>query len=126
MMRENFFRDLEFYDKDNLPDDIFTDLGRYYRRAEFVPEYIGLSSMAAAALCKWMRAVYKYAEICRNMKPKIQQLMEAEEELNKAQAILGEKRVAANRIKSDLENRIHAHKEAVKKAKQIEKQIQVC
>ena len=125
MMKDNFFHELEFYDKDNVPEDIFTDLGRYYAHGEFLPEYIKHSSAAAAALCSWVRAVYKYAEICRNMKPKIQQLMDAEEELNKAQAILGEKRVAANRIKSDLEKRIHAHKEAVTQAKQIEKKIQV-
>ena len=38
--------------------------------------------MAAAGLCKWVHAVFWYAEISRKMKPKISELIVAEEELN--------------------------------------------
>ena len=42
-----------------------------------------MASMASKALCMWVRAIYQYAEISRNMKPKIQELQDAEEGLNK-------------------------------------------
>lgn len=59
------------------------------------------------------------------MKPKMQQLDEAENQLNTAQAILGTKRVEANQIKGELENHIRYHKIAVQATKAIEKKIQV-
>ena len=40
-------------------------------------------SRAAASLCIWVQAVFKYAQISRTMKPKLRELLDAEEELSK-------------------------------------------
>ncbi|XP_023931630.1 dynein heavy chain 6, axonemal-like [Lingula anatina] len=122
---ENFFKDLEFYNKDDIPEDIFKKLKVCTADPKFQPSYIAQSSTAAASLCQWIHAVFEYGSIYRTMKPRLRKLMDAEEKLNEAQAILGEKRVEANRIKSELEARIEAHKQAVKKAKTIDREIKM-
>ena len=40
-------------------------------------------SKAAAGLCSWVHAIFWYSEISRKMKPKISELIQAEDELNK-------------------------------------------
>ena len=40
-------------------------------------------SKSAAALCLWVRAIYKYAQIYRNVAPKLKELEQAEEEMKK-------------------------------------------
>ena len=42
-------------------------------------------SAAAAGMCRWVHAVYWYSEISRKMKPKISELLQAEDELNKVE-----------------------------------------
>lgn len=82
-MKDNFFQELEFYDKDNIPDDIYEELALFYYNPTFEPHVIMQTSQAATCLCKWVRAVYQYAQICRTMKPRIQELLDAQQALNK-------------------------------------------
>ena len=81
-MRPNLFKELEFYDKDTMPEDIFVALADYVFDPEFEPDKMRNSSMEASGMCCWVRAVYRYAEIVRYMAPKLQKLGEAEAELN--------------------------------------------
>lgn len=83
MMRENFFQDLEFYDKSHLKPSVYKALSRYVKMPEFDPDLIAQGSKAAYALCKWVHSVFKYAEIYKQIAPKLAKLMQAEEELTK-------------------------------------------
>ncbi|XP_069111191.1 dynein heavy chain domain-containing protein 1-like isoform X1 [Argopecten irradians] len=124
LIKENVVEDMMFYDKDNIPNDIFEQLGRIVQHPLFQPELIRRVSLAAAGVCFWVHAVYKYAHIYRNMQPRLKNLLEHEEKFTQAQAKLGQMRVEANRIKSSLETKIVDHKAAVKRAKTIEKHMQ--
>ncbi|KAH9487912.1 hypothetical protein Btru_067436 [Bulinus truncatus] len=124
MVNPDFFQELIFYKKDDIPDSIFQELKKFVYDPSFVPEVIAQASSAAASICSWIHAVYAYSIIQRKMKPRMKDLMEAENKLTKAQAQLGQYRVEAQQIKTNLEQYISQHKEAIKISKAIEKQIQ--
>ncbi|EDO49397.1 predicted protein, partial [Nematostella vectensis] len=81
--RENFFKDLEFYDIKNMPDSIFLKLETFYKNPVFRPEIVRAGSVAAGSLCMWVRAVYDYCVVYRALAPKQRQLKSAEAELEK-------------------------------------------
>ncbi|KAL3832089.1 hypothetical protein ACJMK2_023767 [Sinanodonta woodiana] len=122
--KENFIQELIFYDKDNIPVDIFIKLQELIKKPQFQYDVIERVSKAAAGICLWVHAITKYSEIHRTMQPRLRNLLEHEEKFTKAQARLGQLRVEANRIKSALERKIVDHKSAVKRAKTIFKHMQ--
>ncbi|XP_070211333.1 dynein heavy chain domain-containing protein 1-like isoform X3 [Littorina saxatilis] len=124
MMNEHFLEDLIFYDKDRIPNDIFEDLKTYLNNPQFQVEVMRNASKPAAAMCEWIKAIHQYSSIYRKMQPHLKSLLEAETKFTRAQAQLGQLRVEAHRIKSGLETTIGQHKEALREAKAIEKQIQ--
>ncbi|XP_052798483.1 dynein heavy chain domain-containing protein 1-like isoform X5 [Mya arenaria] len=124
LTRENFVQDLIFYDKDNIPEEIFQELSKLVKEPMFQPELVMSVSKATAGICQWVHSVQKYSEIHRNMQPRLKNLLEHEEKFTKAQAKLGQLRVDANRLKSALERKIQVHKAAVKRAKTLYRQMQ--
>lgn len=79
--RDNFFKDLEFYDIKGMTDGMFRRLKVFCDHALFKPETVKDGSTAAASLCMWVRAVYDYAVVYRALKPKRRQIQEAEKGL---------------------------------------------
>ena len=79
--RDNFFKDLEFYNIKGMTDSMFRRLKVFYDHALFKPETVKDGSVAAASLCMWVRAVYEYAVVYRTLKPKQKQIKEAEKEM---------------------------------------------
>ncbi|XP_067931165.1 uncharacterized protein [Watersipora subatra] len=124
MFSKNFFQDMEFYDKSHLSPKIYKALGKLCSSPQFQPETIEKGSRAAAAICQWIHSVYKYAEIYKKIAPKLAKLMEAEAEVTKTQAELGQTRLYATKTKKELEDLIAEHKEASQRAKAIEQQYQ--
>uniref|UniRef100_A0A8W8M9M4 AAA+ ATPase domain-containing protein n=1 Tax=Magallana gigas TaxID=29159 RepID=A0A8W8M9M4_MAGGI len=124
MIKDNFVESMMFYDKDNIPDDIYLKLREFIEHEDFQVERVMEVSRATAGICMWVHAVYQYAHIHRNMQPRLRNLLEHEDKFTLAQAKLGQLRVEANRIKSALESKITIHRAAVKRAKTIEKHMQ--
>jgi dynein heavy chain len=83
MVKENFFDDLVFYDKENLPDDIYNMLTKIVKFDTFHPSFVAHSSKAASSLCSWILAVYEYAKIARSQKTKLEQVKAYQELYNK-------------------------------------------
>lgn len=83
MVDTNFFENLIFYDKDNIPEDMYRDLKEFVNKEEFVPEFVAQSSSAAASICAWVRAVFNYSTIQRKMKPHLKSLQDAEHKFSK-------------------------------------------
>ena len=50
---------------------------------QFTYDNMRYYSKSAAALCLWVRAIHKYAEIYRNVAPKLKELEQAEDEMKK-------------------------------------------
>jgi hypothetical protein len=83
LIKSTFFQDLEFFDKDHISDEVYAELGEYYHNALMQPQIVEQSSVAAACLCRWVRAIYEYSNLMRNLRPRVSQLQGAEDDLNK-------------------------------------------
>ena len=67
----------------NMPDIIFFRLQNFYDNPKFRPEVVKDGSVAAKSLCMWARAVYEFCLVQRGLEPKRQELLKAEQELQK-------------------------------------------
>lgn len=66
-----------------MPDQVFHKLNKLFIQDEtFDPDYVAKANQAARSLCMWLHAVYAYASIHRNMRPKISMVEEAEVKLH--------------------------------------------
>ena len=63
MVKENFFDDLLFYDKDNMSDEVFDMLTKIIKFDTSRPEFVACSSKAVSSLWAWILAVFEYAKL---------------------------------------------------------------
>ena len=87
LTRENFIQDLIFYDKDNIPEDIFQELCKLVKNPLFQPELVMSVSKAASGICLWVHSVQKYSDIHRNMQPRLKSLLEQEEKFTRVRIL---------------------------------------
>ncbi|CAF0879568.1 unnamed protein product, partial [Didymodactylos carnosus] len=102
-VKENFFDDLIYYDKENITDEVYSMLAQIVQFDTFRPSFVACSSKAAASICAWIIAVFEYSTIARSIKSKVQQVKAYEDLYKKRQQIMGEKRLKAETIKKELE-----------------------
>jgi len=76
------------FDKDNIPDKVIKKLEKYTQDPAFTPEAVAKQSNAAKSLCMWAHAMDVYSKVAKEVGPKRAKLNEAEETLNKANAVL--------------------------------------
>lgn len=98
LLRDNFFDELVFYDKKNVPDDIFNALKQICAVKTFRPEHVAPGSRAAASFCSWILAIYEFSKFERTYGIRTKELREFEELYNKRLVNLGEKRLNAEKI----------------------------
>ncbi|XP_028405416.1 dynein heavy chain domain-containing protein 1-like isoform X2 [Dendronephthya gigantea] len=123
--REDFIKDLEFFNMKAISDKTFLRLKEYVQDPLFVPETVKEGSHAAMSICVWIRAVYRFCVVYREYFPKQQRVIEAKKILDEAVAYLGDLRVRCNEIKGEVESKIQEYKDKVHHARSIEKQIQI-
>ena len=97
LLRENFFDELVFYDKKNIPDDIFNALKQICAVETFRPEHVAPGSKAAASFCTWILAIFEFSKYERTYGIKIKEFKAFEEQYNKRLVQLGEKRLNAEK-----------------------------
>ncbi|XP_032879296.1 dynein heavy chain domain-containing protein 1 [Amblyraja radiata] len=98
--QDNFFQELQFYDKDNIPEDVFRALGDIILRPEFQPETVREASRAVESFSVWVRAVYYHAVLAREYSPTF--INRFQELIEQAQTRLGLLRKLAERMRKGL------------------------
>uniref|UniRef100_UPI00398EF62F dynein heavy chain domain-containing protein 1 n=1 Tax=Pristiophorus japonicus TaxID=55135 RepID=UPI00398EF62F len=83
----NFYQDLEFYDKENIPDCLFKALGEIVKQPEFQPAVVREASKAVESFSLWILAIYYYATITREYTPAF--VNSYQSRINAAQTRLG-------------------------------------
>jgi len=78
-MRDNFFSELVYIDKSQLSSATVSRLAEYCSSPAFTPEVMCNSSVAAAHMCQWVRALHSYAQKHDTLQPLIDQLKEVEQ-----------------------------------------------
>ncbi len=117
LMRKGFFDDLIYYDKKNIPDDIYSKLWRlifplFFRRLSyksfifildaleqicavetFTPECVKPGSLVAASFCEWILAIFNFAKFERTLGNKTRDLIAFEKLYDERLGTLGEKKL---------------------------------
>ena len=104
LIRQGFYEDLVFYDKKNVPDDIYNALEQICNVETFRPEYVAPGSKAAACFCEWILAIYNFAKFEKTIGFKSRELKDYEQLYNQRLVALGEKRMNSEKICQVLEN----------------------
>lgn len=91
-----FLKQVKEYNKDAIPPSMVKKINKFTRRPEFTQESVAKVSLAASALCVWVRAMETYAVVFKTVEPKRKKLKQAmdtlaikQESLKVAQADLG-------------------------------------
>ncbi|KAF7269690.1 hypothetical protein GWI33_017275 [Rhynchophorus ferrugineus] len=86
----NFLKDLKEFDKNHISEKTLRKIANYTMNEEFVPDKVGIVSLAAKSLCQWVIAIEKYAKVWKIVGPKKAKLDEALDSLKEKQAMLAE------------------------------------
>ncbi|GIY61832.1 dynein heavy chain 2, axonemal, partial [Caerostris darwini] len=126
-----FLKELYTYDRDNITDAALNKIGKYIKKPEFQPQTVGKVSVAAKSLCMWVRAMYAYGNIYKKVKPKMERLRIANEELERLQRRLNElikelEELQASIIRLEEEHRrlIEKKEELARKARELALKLQ--
>ncbi|CAG9772859.1 unnamed protein product [Ceutorhynchus assimilis] len=84
----NFLKDLKEFDKNHISEKTLKKIAGYTTNEEFLPEKVGIVSLAAKSLCLWVIAIEKYAKVWKVVGPKKAKLDEALDSLKEKQALL--------------------------------------
>lgn len=73
-MRDNFFSELVYFDKSRLSPAAISCLEEYCSSPAFTPEAVSHSSVAAACVCQWVRALHSFVQKHDKLKPLLDRL----------------------------------------------------
>eukprot|EP00744_Colponema_vietnamica_P000902 GILI01001554.1.p1 GENE.GILI01001554.1~~GILI01001554.1.p1 ORF type:complete len:2075 (+),score=684.51 GILI01001554.1:415-6225(+) len=97
-----FLQSLTLFDKDNIPEATIKKIEPYMVREDFEPSRVKSASVACEAICMWVRAMFKYYHVAKNVEPKREALRQAQAELDVTMRSLND---AKARLR-EVENRI--------------------
>ncbi|XP_043359693.1 LOW QUALITY PROTEIN: dynein heavy chain domain-containing protein 1 [Dermochelys coriacea] len=97
--QEDFYQELLFYPKDELPSDLFQALGQVVSDASFCAASLQSISKSAAALCQWICAIYWYHQALRIWEPTLMQLQQCKLQIRAEKGRLGDRHLQAEKLK---------------------------
>ncbi|CAH8511378.1 unnamed protein product [Dicrocoelium dendriticum] len=121
-----FLDSLLNFDRDNIPDSIISKIKPYIESESFTPAAISKVSKACTSICLWVRAMYKYHHVAKNVAPKRQALRASELELEETEKILQEARnrlVACEERIASLQSK---YDECIRRQRELEEKSQLC
>lgn len=98
-----FVKRITAFDKDAIPQATLRRIEKYTRLETFLPEKVTQVSLAAGALCLWVRSLEDYARALKIVAPKRAKKEYAEEQLRKKQASLAELEAAFKALAAKLQ-----------------------
>ncbi|KAE9216083.1 Dynein heavy chain 6, axonemal [Phytophthora fragariae] len=119
-----FLDKLKEFDKDNIPPKTIRQLQKFITDEEFTPETLSSISTAATSLCMWVRAMYTYDTVAKNIAPKKENLKAAEQRLEEEQRQLDVKQSGLNAVLKKVADLKRTLEEAQQKKIDLEKQSQ--
>ncbi|DBA02677.1 TPA: hypothetical protein N0F65_010502 [Lagenidium giganteum] len=117
-----FLDKLKDFDKDNIPPKTIRQLAKFMQDDEFTPETLSSISTAATSLCMWVRAMYTYDAVAKNIAPKKESLKQAESRLDEEQQKLSVKQAGLNEILKKVADLKRTLENAQQKKVDLEKQ----
>ncbi|XP_070181014.1 dynein axonemal heavy chain 6-like [Littorina saxatilis] len=100
---QGFLRRLLQFDKNAVPDKVFSKLKKYSKTPDFKADTVGKVSVACRSLCMWVLAMEHYHDVYKMVKPKQARVEEAQEALKLAQDSLAKKQNSLRKIQKHLQ-----------------------
>nr|XP_033804381.1 dynein heavy chain domain-containing protein 1 [Geotrypetes seraphini] len=113
-------KDLVFYNKSQITDEMYEALSEITAKTFFNPATIQTASSAAASLCRWILAVFRYSSKLRKMQKELLEEQEYENQMRAAQSQLGEKLLRAQQQKLILQEWTRCLQEAKEQERKME------
>ncbi|KAG8348375.1 dynein heavy chain [Trypanosoma vivax] len=86
------------FDREAMDMPLIEKVRAYYENDEFQPEKVKTVSVPCMAMCQWVRAMYKWFFVNREIQPLRERLADAENELRRVNAALNETRQKLNAV----------------------------
>lgn len=105
-----FIQKLKTFDRESIEEDTIHKLTPYINLHKFNPEIARTASSAAEGLCKWVRAMYYFYFVSKEVKPKQASLKVAEDDLNEKSRILKIKQDELSKIEeiiAEMQNKLN-------------------
>lgn len=84
----NFLKRLQEYDANNISEFTIKKLRPFVESKDFQPAIVEKVSKTARSMCSWVIAMNRYAEVYKDIEPKIRKRDAAEQELRQVMAVL--------------------------------------
>lgn len=120
----NFLRNLQNYDKDNIPEQKIKRIRPYIENPKFVPEEVAKVSKACRSLCQWVRAIDVYAKVYKEVEPKKAKLRVAEDDLRSVMSELRVKQEKLAQVEAEIKELQNQYDASVTEKKKLEHSIQ--
>jgi dynein heavy chain len=118
-----FLDKLKEFDKDNIPPKIIKSLNKWMMNEEFTPQHIQSVSSACTSICMWVRAMYTYDKVAKNIAPKREKLQTAKASLKEVQDKLREKQSALQTVLETVASLKKKLSETEQKKQDLESQV---
>lgn len=126
-----FLQKLKTFDRDSLDEEIMEKISPYISMPKFHPDVVKHASSAAEGMCKWVRAMYKFYHVNKDIKPKKEALEEAEKNVKTKTIELAIKRDELSKIelyiqelKNKLDVQINEKNTLIEEIKSVEIKMQ--
>ena len=122
----NLIKKMIDFDKDNIKPEVIVKVKPFMEDPAFEPEAVKKGSVAAAGICKWIRAMVIYDRVAKVVAPKRAALAIAEGEAAESQARLEKAQSTLKTIIDNLNQLEADFKEATRKQTELSDQVQDC
>ncbi|OMJ79537.1 hypothetical protein SteCoe_20429 [Stentor coeruleus] len=99
-----FIEKLKKFDRNSLDDDVINKVTPYLNMPRFHPDVVKYASSAAEGMCKWVRAMYKFYRVNKEIKPKREALEEAERNVSEKTILLKQKQTELARVEEYIDS----------------------
>lgn len=105
-----FIKKLKTFDRESIEEETIFKLNPYIDLKKFHPDIVKYASSAAEGLCKWVRAMYKFYHVNKEVKPKKASLIIAEDDLKEKVKVLKIKQEELRKVEeyiAQLQNKLN-------------------
>ena len=121
-----FLQNLVNFDKETIPQKVIDKVKPYLEKEAFDPKVVKTASKAAYGLCCWIRAMVKYDEVAKIVRPKREAQAKAEATLEVALKGLRKKQAELKKVMDTLAE-LNARLNAMQaQKKQLQEEIESC
>jgi len=126
LLNAKLLGEMKGYDRDNVPEEYVNKLRPVLASSDFTDEKLKSASTAALGIAKWCRAIVDYDDAMKIVRPKQQELKEAEEKQAACQKVVDEAKARLEAVRQQMDELVAKLEETKRKEKELRDKSNVC